>query len=94
MASKPTHWMDPVTEQVVTDEFMRSPRAHSDYQLAYSVPCVMRRGKPVPIKQPTKGEGFVTCGGCGNSDPDERCMGCRHDFGGHGAEVRHEAGRG
>lgn len=22
-----------------------------------------------------------TCGGCGNSDPTKRCLGCMHDFG-------------
>lgn len=29
--------------------------------------------------------GFVTCSGCGNSDPESRCIGCRHDFGGYRA---------
>ena len=30
----------------------------------------------------------VRCGGCGNSDPDKRCIGCFHDFGDGGWPAR------
>lgn len=23
---------------------------------------------------------YATCGGCGATDPEQRCIGCRHDF--------------
>jgi len=26
------------------------------------------------------GAGVSECGGCGNSEPDKRCLGCLHDF--------------
>ena len=28
------------------------------------------------------------CGGCGNGDPDKRCLGCLHDFGSKAGEVQ------
>ena len=47
---KPTHWMDAITGKAVSDKFMRSDRAHSDYQMAYTIPCVMKNGKLVKLE--------------------------------------------
>lgn len=36
--------------------------------------------KPVPTKdRQMRGR---MCGGCGETNPNKRCLGCRHDFGG------------
>jgi len=32
---------------------------------------------PPDMLQPTT---YVMCGGCGEIDPDKRCLGCLHDF--------------
>lgn len=45
---KPTHWMDDLG-RVCTAEFMRSEKAHGDYQLAYHIPCVKKGGKYVKL---------------------------------------------
>lgn len=37
-------------------------------------------GKVDSPKGDTHGAGVSECGGCGNSDPDNRCLGCMHDF--------------
>ncbi|MFM0095608.1 hypothetical protein PQQ87_08345 [Paraburkholderia nemoris] len=29
---------------------------------------------------------YMSCGGCGATDPSERCLGCMHDFGGPESE--------
>ena len=49
--TKPTHWMDSLG-RVCTDEFMRSDKAHGDYQLAYNIPCVKKGLKYVPLPLP------------------------------------------
>lgn len=45
---KPTHWMDD-RGLVCTAEFMASEKAHGDYQLAYSIPCIKKGRKFVKI---------------------------------------------
>ena len=46
---KPTHWMDDLG-RVCTDKFMRSDKAHGDYQLAYHIPCVKKGRRFVKIE--------------------------------------------
>lgn len=47
-----THWMDSLG-RVCTAEFMRSERAHGDYQLAYDTPCVKKGRKYVVLPMPS-----------------------------------------
>ena len=44
-AVRPTVWRDDILQRFVSDEFMRGPRATSDYINAYTTPGVMCRGK-------------------------------------------------
>lgn len=43
-----THWMDDLG-RICSAEFMRSKKAHGDYQLAYNIPCIKKGKKYVPI---------------------------------------------
>ena len=43
-----THWMD-AFGRVCTAAFMRSDKAHGDYQLAYNIPCVKKGRKYVQL---------------------------------------------
>jgi hypothetical protein len=54
-SQKPTHWMDD-RGLVVSDKWLKSDAATSDYRAVYNIPCVVRRGKFVPIKPETDDE--------------------------------------
>lgn len=43
-----THWKDDMG-RVCTAEFMRSDRAHGDYQLAYHIPCVKKGSRYIDL---------------------------------------------
>ena len=70
---RPTHWMD-ARGLVVTDEWLQSAKATSDYRAAYAIPCRQTRAGVRPI--------YVcrTCSGSGESDDCDYC----HDCGGSG----------
>lgn len=53
VAVEPTHWMDD-RGLVCSAEFMRSDKAHGDYQLAYNIPCVKKGRKFVKLPMPDK----------------------------------------
>lgn len=45
---KPTHWMDD-RGYVVTDKWLKSDEATSDFRAVYTIPCIRVRGRYVPI---------------------------------------------
>ena len=51
-AMQPTHWMDDLG-RVCTAEFMRSDKAHGDYQLAYHIPCIKKGRRFVKLQGAT-----------------------------------------
>ena len=68
--AKVTHWMDD-RQLVVTDKWLQSPEATSDYRAVYNVPCIKVRGKVVPIHPCT------ACNHSGRDGDGDRCDVCR-----------------
>jgi hypothetical protein len=48
MCPEATYWMDD-EGRVCTADFMRSEKAHGDYQLVYNIPCVKKGGRFVKL---------------------------------------------
>ncbi len=69
---RPTHWMDD-RRLYVSDRWLKSDEATSDYRAAYTVPAKMTRAgiRPLYPCGPCKGAGRAVdgdaCGACGGS---------------------------
>ncbi len=70
---RPTHWMDD-RGLVVSDEWLQSDKATSDYRDTYTTPAKMTRAGVRPL-YPCR-----TCSGTGDLDDGDPC----HDCGGSG----------
>ena len=74
---RPTHWMDE-RGFVVTDEWLQSDEATSDFRAAYVIPCRRIPSDAIRPLYPCK-----TCSATGEADDGDPC----HDCGGSGGFV-------